>query len=69
MNAREALAEARKAYAAQAARQSQIDNIAAEFSAGLAWIQEHPALSGICCQPPTAKKENDRWPIPTNHNS
>lgn len=43
MNTAEALAAARRVYAEQTARQSQIDNIAAELAAHRAWIQQNPA--------------------------
>lgn len=42
MNAAEALVEARKAYAAQQARQAQIDSLAAQLAAHLKWLQENP---------------------------
>ena len=48
MTGAEALAEARQAYAEQAARQSQVDNVAAELAAHLAWIEQNPdAISNL----------------------
>ncbi|HEY6689073.1 MAG TPA: hypothetical protein VI094_23010 [Propionibacteriaceae bacterium] len=51
MNAAEALAEARRAYAAQAARQAEgrqaeVDNLAAQLAAHLKWLQENPDAFG-----------------------
>jgi hypothetical protein len=40
MNAAEASAEARRAYAEQAARQAEVDN--AQLAAHLKWLQENP---------------------------
>ena len=42
MNAAEALAEARRAYAEQATRQAEVDALAAELAAHLKWLQENP---------------------------
>jgi hypothetical protein len=42
VNAPEALAEARRAYAAQTARQPDVDALAAKLAAHLKWLQETP---------------------------
>jgi hypothetical protein len=42
VNAAEVLAEARRAYAEQAARQAEVDKLAAELAAHLKWLQENP---------------------------
>jgi hypothetical protein len=42
VNAAEALAEARRVYAAQAARQAEVDALAAQLAAKLKWLQENP---------------------------
>ena len=42
MNAAEALAEARRTYDAQLARNPEIDALAARLGAHLKWLQENP---------------------------
>jgi len=42
MNAAEALAEARRRYDAQLARNPEIDALAAQLGAHLKWLQENP---------------------------
>ena len=42
MNAAEALAEARLTYAEQAARQAEVDPLAAQLTAHHKWLQENP---------------------------
>jgi hypothetical protein len=42
MNAAEALAEARRTYNAQLARNPEVDALAAQLAAHLKWLQENP---------------------------
>jgi hypothetical protein len=47
VNAAEALTEAHKAYAAQAARQAEeVDNLGPQLAAHIKWLQENPARFG-----------------------
>jgi hypothetical protein len=42
VNGAEALAAARRAYAAQAARQAEVNKLAAQLAAHLKWLQQNP---------------------------